>query len=132
MRRQGGVVRLWGFGLHSVLCVLEGAGDGRSGALLQDLFGTYADTCGIGGCPAVPFTHALGDLPTSRASLRKGFLFSASALDRCAGQLSTRGRHGGNGVPPMITTAESRRGSKALIPVTPGRTISQAVQMPAS
>ncbi len=37
---------------------------------MQDLDGTYADTGSIGGCPAFPFTHALGDLPVSRASLR--------------------------------------------------------------
>ena len=44
---------------------------------MQDDYGTYADASGppermyhIGGCPAIPYTHALGDLPMSRASLR--------------------------------------------------------------
>ncbi len=53
-----------------VLSVGFWAGDGRSGTLMQDDDGTYAETKSIGGCPAIPYTHALGDLPASRASLR--------------------------------------------------------------
>ena len=37
---------------------------------MQDDYGTYAETKSIGGCPAIPYTHALGDLPESRVSLR--------------------------------------------------------------
>ena len=48
----------------------EGVGDGGSGTLMQDDYGTYAEIKSIGGCPAIPHTHALGDLPASRASLR--------------------------------------------------------------
>ena len=64
------------FGWGVWVCILSVGfwlGDGRAGTLTQDLDGTYADTCSIGGCPAIPFTHALGDLPVSRASLRGDF-----------------------------------------------------------
>ncbi len=63
---------------------------------MQDLDGTYADAWGIGGCPAFPFTHALGDLPLSRASLRGDI--------RSPHQRSTAERDG--------ISARSRRGRK--------------------
>ena len=72
-------------------------------------------------------THALGDLPVSRASLRGDIRFPH--------QRSTAVRDGirlevvmEEGSPPMMTTVEPHRGSEALIPVTPGRTISPASQ----
>ncbi len=123
----GRVVRLWGLGLHFGLSVGFWVGDGRSGTLTQDLFGTYADACGIGGCPAIPYTHALGDLPVSRASLRGAFcsphqrstaMRSSIRLEAVTGELC----------PPMAAIMEPRRGSRALIPVTPGRTLSRASQ----
>ena len=65
--RVGYSVGRFGFGGVSVIGFWFG--DGRSGTLMQDDYGIYADTCDIGGCPAVFPTHALGDLPVSRASL---------------------------------------------------------------
>ena len=32
----------------------EGVGDGGSGTLMQDDYGTYAEIKSIGGCPAIP------------------------------------------------------------------------------
>ena len=64
------------FGCGVWVCILSvgfWVGDGRAGTLTQDDYGTYADAGSIGGCPAIPFTHALGDLPVSRASLRGDF-----------------------------------------------------------
>ena len=45
---------------------------GRSGTLMQDDYGTYAETKSIGGCPAIPYTHALGDLPAVEGVLCVG------------------------------------------------------------
>ena len=105
MRRQGGVVRLWGFGLHSVLCVLEGAGDGRSGALLQDLFGTYADD--YASAAVLPFPSRM-PWETCR---RRGRLCAGASVIRisarplCGTAFDSRPSRE-NGVPPLITTAE--------------------------
>ncbi len=42
-----GEVRLFGCGVWGfILYVLEGVGDGRSGTLVQDDYGTYADASG--------------------------------------------------------------------------------------
>ncbi len=58
---------------------------------MQDLDGTYADAGGIGGCPAFPFTHALGDLPLSRVSLRGDFCspYQRSTAERDSIRLDT-------------------------------------------
>ena len=58
---RGGVVRLWGLGLHFVLAVGFWVGDGRSGTLVQDDYGIYADAGSIGG--VLPYPHScLGGL----------------------------------------------------------------------
>ena len=96
---------MWGLGLHFVLPVGFWVGDGRSGTRMQDLDGTYADAGGIGGCPAFPFTHALGDLPLSRASLRGDIrlCISARPLSGTAYRLDT-----------AVGGTEPHKGAKAL------------------
>ena len=120
-------IGIWGFGF-----CLGGEGDGRSETLMQDDDGTYADACGppqriyhIGGCPAVSPRMPLGTCrcrgrsPGSGISVprqRSTAVRDSIRLEVVMGEWSS----------PMVTTVEPRRGSMALIPVTPGRLASPA------
>ncbi len=72
---------------------------------MQDLDGTYADAGGIGGCPAFPFTHALGDLPLSRTSLRGDIRSPHQRSTAERDGISARSRRG---------RMEPNKGAKAL------------------
>ena len=88
-----------------ILSVGFWAGDGRSGTRMQDDYGTYAETKSIGGCPAIPYTHALGDLPASRASLRGDIRSPQQRSTAERDGLSARCRRG---------RMEPHKGTKAL------------------
>ena len=59
----------------------------------------------IGGCPAIPYTHALGDLPESRASQRGDIRSPHQRSTAERDGISARSRRGRN---------EPHKGTKAL------------------
>ena len=121
-----GVVRLWGLGLHSVLSVRFWVGDGRSGTRMQNLDGTYADAGGIGG--VLPYPHScLGRLAGVEGVPGWGIPSCISARP-LSGTAFDSIPSWAERSPRTVTAVEPRRGSRALIPETPGRRISPASQ----